>query len=1090
MKIFSKSAFSTSTSLATAAIMALGSASAAQAQEAAAAAAAETAECADANNNGTCDTDEKGEIVVVGTGSRLARPTLSSPVPLTSVTVNELTDTGDVSLGDALNDLPSLRSTYSQGNSTRFIGTAGLNILDLRGLGVSRTLVLVNGKRHVTASPGDYLVDVNTIPVDLLDRVDVVTGGNSAVYGSDAVAGVVNFVLKRDFEGFTLRGQGGISSRGDRGNMFVSGTFGKNFGDGRGNIAISGEYAKSNPLYFKDRDDLTGAYSGRRQFNLQDVTTGENGLGDGIPDQVYFGGGVFNGNIADTGLISVNASSNPASAVYCGNLSATNRALRCLPNLQPRIFTFAPDGSRLIETIPEIDFRPVASGNVIPTDRSNPGRLSSLRNTGQLAAGLDRYALNVLLHYDFSDAFRPFLEAKYVHVDAVQEGQPSFFQGGTLGTFSCSNPFLTPTALAQLQTLGRCANPATGTFATSRFNTDFGGRGELHDRDTYRIVGGFEGDFNDDWKYEVFVNYGRLETSVLAKNNLVLTNNEGTAFDGYLLAYNAVLAPTGYTGTNYVTNYAGQKVVCAVNADASTTNDRADCVPLNLFGQYQADPRALAFSQTDSTRKEWAEELNFGFSVSGDTSTFLNLPGGPVSFALGGEYREEASSSVWDEQVQSGATFLNAIKPFNPPKLTVREAFGEILLPLVKDVPFIKDLSVGTAGRVSDYNTSAGRTNSYNINGVWAVNDSIKFRANYSTAVRVPTQSDLYSPLSENFAQITDPCDVNFIGGNPNRAANCAAAGVPTGFINTQARSQSVPFLSGGNGNLGAEKGKSLTIGAVFTPEFAPGLSLTVDYYRIKVENLISAPSLQQLLNLCFDSTLAYADNPYCSVTPSDIPGLYERNPDGTFGDYVGNSVGVNFAGQQANGIDFDLAYRHTFDNGHRLSFRGIATWVLERTNYSNIILPQAPDRIKSELGDPEFTANATFGYDFGPIDLTYTVRYIGKMTVSTYEAQHPSPGICPNSGTTGGSGRTCTPGALVTLDPTNLDAFDPVWYPSAFYHNVRLNFETSDKKYNFYLGVDNLGDKMPPLGLLGTSGGDPYDTFGRYFYAGVKASF
>ncbi|MBU0825096.1 MAG: TonB-dependent receptor plug domain-containing protein, partial [Alphaproteobacteria bacterium] len=160
----------------------------------------DAAECVDANDNGVCDSDEStstaatGERAIVVTGSRISRPTLESSVPLTSVDVNELTDTGDVSLGDALNDLPSLRSTFSQGNSTRFIGTAGLNILDLRGLGTARTLVMVNGKRHITALPGDYLVDVNTIPVDLLERVDIVTGGNSAIYGSDAVAGVVNFI--------------------------------------------------------------------------------------------------------------------------------------------------------------------------------------------------------------------------------------------------------------------------------------------------------------------------------------------------------------------------------------------------------------------------------------------------------------------------------------------------------------------------------------------------------------------------------------------------------------------------------------------------------------------------------------------------------------------------------------------------------------------------------------------------------------------------------------------------------------------------------------------------------------------------------
>ena len=163
------------------------------------------------------------------TGSRIRRPNIESNVPIVSVTAEDLTSQGDVNIGDALNDLPSLRSTFSQSNSGRFIGTTGLNNLDLRGLGTVRTLVLVNGRRHVTSSPGDYIVDVNSIPTDLLERVDVITGGSSSVYGSDAVAGVVNFVLRRDFDGIRLRGQGGVSQQGDRGIQFVSLTAGRNF---------------------------------------------------------------------------------------------------------------------------------------------------------------------------------------------------------------------------------------------------------------------------------------------------------------------------------------------------------------------------------------------------------------------------------------------------------------------------------------------------------------------------------------------------------------------------------------------------------------------------------------------------------------------------------------------------------------------------------------------------------------------------------------------------------------------------------------------------------------------------------------------
>ena len=199
---------------------------------------------------------------IVVTGSRIQRPNLESTNPITSLSLVEIQSTGEVNLGDALNDLPSLRSTFSQSNSTRFIGTAGLNLLDLRGLGTNRTLVLVNGRRHITSDPGTPTsVDINTIPNALVERIDISTGGNSAIYGADAVAGVVNFILKRDFEGIEARFQGGVADHGGRGTYFASIVAGTNFGDGRGNISVAGEYSFADDLYYTDRDDLSGAFS-------------------------------------------------------------------------------------------------------------------------------------------------------------------------------------------------------------------------------------------------------------------------------------------------------------------------------------------------------------------------------------------------------------------------------------------------------------------------------------------------------------------------------------------------------------------------------------------------------------------------------------------------------------------------------------------------------------------------------------------------------------------------------------------------------------------------------------------------------------
>ncbi|MGH6785677.1 MAG: TonB-dependent receptor domain-containing protein [Novosphingobium sp.] len=1028
--------------------------------------------CVDANNNGVCDSEERGIVV---TGSRIARPTLGSPVPLTTVSTDELVGQGDVSLGDALNDLPSLRSTYSQGNSTRFIGTAGLNLLDLRGLGISRTLVLVNGRRHITASPGDYLVDVNTIPIDLLERVDVVTGGNSAVYGSDAVAGVVNFVLKKSFDGISIKGQGATTSRGDRGSYFLAGVAGKNFADGRGNVAIALEYARAEPLFFRDRDYLTGAFSGRCQFNVVEPTAGEPFGTDGIIDQAFVCG-VKNAAISDSGTI---AAIDPSS-------SATRRYLR-----------FDDLGNVVVDT-PTQSFAPFGSGN------QQGGLGATLRNTGMMAAGVERYTANLLAHYDISDAFRPFIEAKYVRITASQQGQPSFFNSvpSTLGgpAIRCNNPFLTAQNLTTLQSFGVCTNVAAGTLPLARFNIDLGGRGEQHKRETFRIVTGIEGTFNEDWNYELSFNYGRLETELDSINNLILFNQAGTAYDGFNLAVDAVLAPVGFTGTNFVLNSTGQRVICGVN---SVTNTRPDCVPVNVFGFGRSDPRAVDFVNTEGHRDELAEEIDILATISGDLSQLFELPGGPVGFAIGGEYREEKASSAFDALTASGATFLNAIQPFNPPKLTVKEAFAELSLPLLKDMPLAHELTISGAGRVSDYNTPTGTVWAYNVQGIYAPIPDIRFRAAYATSVRTPTQSDLYFPFSQNFAFIADPCDSANITAGPNRTANCAAAGVPTTynaalvaacagtafpgvvgapFRNCLALSSSTGFVSGGNPTLIEEKGRSLTIGAVFEPRFIPGLNLTVDWYRINVKDRISALAAQTIINLCYDSPSGIA-NPFCAT-------VNRASGTGLFVQPAVISGGVNFAAFKTEGVDFDLQYRRTFDNGQKLSIRGIATWVRRLDQFVDPTNPINPDRLRGELGDPIWGANLYTNYDFGKVDVTYNMRYIGRQTIGTWEAQHSYNGICPASGLTGFSGGTCTPGQLSVLDAQNNDLTAEIYYPAAFYHNIRVNFELADKKYNFYVGVDNFTDKKPPFGLLGTAGGDPYDTYGRYMYAGFKANF
>ena len=1030
---------------------------------------------------GTCDTEqelESGEAAtddqsLLVTGTRIRRPNLESNVPITSVSAEDLTSQGDVNIGDALNDLPSLRSTFSQANSNRFIGTTGINLLDLRGLGIERTLTLVNGRRHITALPGDFLVDVNTIPSDLIERVDVITGGNSAVYGSDAIAGVVNFVLRRDFDGIRLRGQGGVSQQGDRAIEFISLTAGRNFFDDRANVAINLEYVNAEPLYFIDRPQLTGAVDGRCQFNAADFVVGEPAAGDGVPDLAFFCS-VRNNAISNGGTIGAASPVVGGVAVACtnatlgpGGVNAALGAARCINPGTPQgqLRTFRWDSSGVLrEDVPCFDFRPFGSGNIVSCPTSvAPG--ATLRDTGQIAPGLDRYTANLLAHFDISDAFRPFVEAKYVHLFARQEGQPSFFQATFPGFFGggrgirCDNPFLQAQDIAALNTIGRCLGGATSTetIPVGRFNVDFGGRSELVERDTFRVVAGIQGDFNEDWNYEVAFNYGHVDIHQDELNDLHIFNiGPDGSFLGegpFLQASDAIRLPTG-------------EIVCRDPAARA-----AGCVPIDLFGAGVPSQAALNFINRTSFVDSDASEYNAVAYVNGDLSQLFELPGGPIRFVIGGEWRRETAFQEADVVSANFGTFFNAFPVFDPPAFEVLEAFGEVEIPLLRDVPFAQELTVAAAARYSDYNTAANTTFAYNINGTWAPVRDIRFRANYSRSVRVPTLGDLFTPPTQNFNQILDPCDFRRIGLNPNRAANCAALGVPPGFDAVVTNSQTAEIISSGNPFLEEETSKSLTLGVVFTPRWVPGLSVTVDYYRIDLEDRIETLTAQVILNQCVD--LPTINNQFCQLI---FPRLTVDDPSTAFSE-IGAldspalaSAGVNFAAAEADGIDIEVAYRRTFDNGHRLNIRGIATYVLKRNNFVDPLNADFNNRQLSEFGDPRWAANLNLTYGIGPYDLRYSMNYIGPQINPScvYENFFDVPD---------------------GVSRTNQDCVADPYLPDVLYHAVRLSTRVSDQ-FTFYMGVDNLFDTAPPAGQLGTGAGDPFDPIGRYFYAGATIDF
>lgn len=997
-------------------------------------------------------TSPTGEIVV--TGSRIRRPNLDSGVPVTSISGKEFFETGNVSIGDTLNQLPSLRNTFSQANSTRFLGTSGLNLLDLRGLGTQRTLVLVNGRRQVG---GDILnsgvsTDTNTIPTDLIDRVDIVTGGNSAVYGSDAIAGVVNFILKDHYQGIQLRAQAGISKYRDAGGYFISGLAGHNFAGGRGNIALNVEYAR--------QDSYTGA---KRPFvnNQTGFILVNRDKTNGIANNQLFSN-ILSGSYSNFGVVRFGGGSQ---RLNCGT-DSTGNGFNCP-------FTFTPTGQLIPITGQRVGFGP--TGQFIGGNGLN----FNLAPPAQLSPQLDRVNVDLLAHLEITPAVVPFVEAKYSRTRTVGYGNngPAFINGGVLGdpaqfadyynreTVSINSPYLDPQARA-LIILERALNgQRTGNgfrFAVRENLLGLGARTEDAIRQTYRAVGGIKGDLGSGFNYEIAANYSRLNEKTNIQGNLNIQR--------FLLANDAVRDPASGNIVCRSKIDPAAAIPYVDNGDAASANilaaDVSACTPINVLGGQFTDAQR-AYVLQDTLARGRASQFDLTAFLAGSTEKFFRLPGGPIGFVIGAERRTDKIFYDQDPLVSNGYTFYNAIPTLRAPKNKVTEGFAEVRLPIAKDVPGFQELELDAAARISHYTLGqTGTVRAYNITGQWAPIHDVRFRANYARAVRAPNQVELFTPFGQNYDTVIDPCSSDNINqGQATRPVNCAASGVPAGYFFQY--SSSLPYQSGGNPKLQAEKSNSYTVGTVVTPQFMPGLSISVDYYTIKVLNTISAVSAQTILNQCVDS--GSVNNPYCALFQRAGSG---GGPNGEIpGQIIDNSLHVgpvNFAKLTAQGIDTEIAYRHQIANLGRLDTRFTYSHVTNRTEFLNPIEPTRATRIKSGLGDPidRFTWKSSL--EHGRFTFGYQMRYIGKQTVfapsNIYSVQ----------------GRP----------PTNPNVSDPLFYPTRLYNDVRLGIDATNR-FNFYLGVDNVANTKPPLGLTGIGGGSGiYDNRGRYYYTGIVAKF
>ena len=1043
-----------------------------------------------ADTNGT-QTDANGAPVADNTlyvtGSRIRRPDLESTVPVAILRTEDIYESSNPNVGEALNNLPQLRSTFAQQNPGLGIGIAGLNLLDLRGLGVRRTLVLVNGRRHV---PSDLqnsaaAVDINSIPTELLERVDIVTGGNSAVYGSDAIAGVVNFILKDHFDGFEVRGGDSIPGYGRGSNQYISAIAGRNFADGRGNITIASEYTHQQRLFGRDVPWLT------RLDGFVTVDTDPAGTpngSDGVPDAVFLRD-LHSSTISRFGLVSILQNNNPNAP--CG---------KGIPNTVAQTnyscdFIFTPGGTLVPLTGVRLGTGP--NGTFIGGNGDN----NREDNLLSILPKNNRFNVNLVGHFTFSDAATLFVEGKYSRAHTIGSNSgPAFDQGQgvTFGdaraNFRLDNPFLPADARALIVSQMLAANGNTGLvvkgpltpaqltainngsfrFVLARNFTDLGIRDEDALRETYRFVVGLRGNLSPHLGYEISANYGRATEKINILGNvnvqrLMLALDAGRDPATGQIKCRSQFDPTAAVQTFDVQNPAA--------AAANLAADIAACVPYNPFGNpdNSAARRYIVDNSGDHGHLTQKDVTAF---VNADTGGFFRLPGGPIAVVLGGEWRKEDAYFIADPNVQAGLTFLNALQTFNPPAQQVTEGFGEINIPIFKNTPFFESLTLSGAARVAHYNKAYGSTGTvwaWNFGGEWAPIRDIRFRANYGKAVRAPNYTETAAPLVQNFAPgFGDPCAAARIGqGTPQRVTNCqnalGAAINDPGFQSFVSGTYSLEIRSGSNPLLQAETSKSLTVGAVITPRFLPGFDATIDFYDIKVQNVISAASAQAIVNLCYDT------GQFCN--------LFQRNGTGTGpkGEVPGQILqgsliqsGLNFAALKRRGIDVQVTYNHKFDADTRLNLRAFYTHQLRNSNFTNPTNGLFETRLLDQLGDPideaVFNADLTVGrYTFG-----YGAHYIGKMLNTAYA----------NLFSINGN------------PPANQDAVDILYFPAVLYHNVRFSVQlgstaANKKGLQWFFGIDNLADKHPPLGSAATGSGSAiYDIRGRTFFSGFRATF
>lgn len=969
-----------------------------------------------------------GDGAIIVTGSRIQSTTLETTVPVQIVDEKTIESTGAVNIQETLLRNPVFGTpTISRTNSSFDTSTSGVATVDLRNLGTSRTLVLVDGRRFVAGIPGESAVDLNAIPTALVERVDILTSGSgSAIYGSDAVAGVVNFILKKDFEGVELEGSAGLTEQGDAEEYTLGMTMGSNFADGRGNVVIHGGYTSEGAAFMKNH------YTEAGRSNVDSLS------------ELFFGGSY------QTPVKPFLSSYAPQGTYFTPNYN----------------FTYGPDGTLQPCTTTNgtscdsIVYDYDDDGNIIgvaaPSIGTGTGPTGFNRSAYRyLAVPTTRYLLSLNANYEVSDALDVFAQGTYSSTSVRSNIEP--FPLASEDIWAATGQMPIDTRLAD-GTIFR--NPyvpdaiydnATDTdgdglkdiFLTKRL-TDFGNRTSKADRNTFRIVTGARGDIGEKWNYEAFFNYGETKTTQLGNGQI---NTPNARLANQIEPVDPTDLSLGYQ---------------CVDPEARAQG----CVPANWFGENSLSPEALAYLAAPTTFNANVKQLQIGAFAGGELFSLMEGVD-PIQVTAGVEYRKEKSSDIWDVLTQGGLNAGNALPPTSG-QFDVREVYGEVKIPLVQD-SFLYDASLRAAARYSDYSTVGG-TFSWNAGGEIAPIRDVRFRAMYAVTVRAPNINELYAGLSQTFPTLTDPCsgvsqDGSALAQNcfadPGVAANAAANG-GTFTLNGTSDTQGVTGFDGGNPNLNEEKGKTFTAGVLIAPTSIDALrnmSLSVDYYNVKITDAIVLTPRQFILNQCYQT----GDDAYCNfvtrrptaVGPYSAGSLDEVNTGPT-----------NSGGYKVEGIDVTFNYRTDLpflseDAG--LSFNLQYSHLLDGYLIPLVSQPDSKDVFAGEVGASKdrFTAQAFL--DMGDFRFAATGTYFGPAYLDDQ---------------------------LTGVGPGD-DGYEDYRWHDEFYLDLQARWLVGER-YEFYVGADNVLNNNPVYaGGLVTTGMDSdtgtYDPLGRRFYAGAK---